>query len=68
MNAMELDGLKAKIQYDAELGQFRGEILGLNGSADFYGNSQEALRREFRHSLEVFKEVCRENNIPPLQS
>ena len=35
MNMMEVDGYKAKIEYDSELDQFRGEILGLNGSADF---------------------------------
>ena len=35
MNIMEVDGYKAKIEYDSELDEFRGEILGLNGSADF---------------------------------
>ncbi len=63
MNMMELDGYKAKIEYDPDLDQFRGEILGLNGSADFYGKSPSALRKEFRNSLKVFLQVCRENNI-----
>ena len=65
MNIMELDGYKAKIEYDSELDQFRGEILGLNGSADFYGKSSSALRKEFRNSLRVFLEVCEENGISP---
>ena len=52
MNMMELDGYKAKIEYDPELDQFRGEILGLNGSADFYGKSPSNLRKEFKNSLE----------------
>lgn len=30
MNIMEVDGYKAKIEYDSELDQFRGEILELN--------------------------------------
>ena len=51
MNVMELDGFRAKIEYDPELDQFRGEILGLNGSADFYGKSPASLRKEFRESL-----------------
>ena len=51
LNIMEIDGYKAKIQYDPELDQFRGEILGLNGGADFYGNSPASLRREFKRSL-----------------
>ena len=65
MNIMEIDGYKAKIEYDSELEQFRGEILGLNGSADFYGTSPTTLKREFRKSLKVFLEVCEENGISP---
>lgn len=55
-----IDGYKAKIEYDSDLDQFRGEILGLNGSADFYGKSLPALRKEFRNSQKVFLEVCEE--------
>jgi len=65
MNIMEIDGYKAKIEYDPELDQFRGEILGLNGSADFYGNDPVTLRTEFKNSLDVFLEVCEEQDINP---
>lgn len=62
---MSLDGYRAVISYDPEIELFRGEVLGLNGSADFYGKSPAELKREFRRSLEVFLEVCREKNIQP---
>ncbi|MGB1800306.1 MAG: type II toxin-antitoxin system HicB family antitoxin [Gammaproteobacteria bacterium] len=65
MNIMEVDGYKAKIEYDADLDQFRGEILGLNGSADFYGKSLSTLRKEFKKSLKVYLEVCKEKGISP---
>ena len=65
MSIMEVDGYKAKIEYDPELDQFRGEILGLNGGANFYGKSPAMLRKEFRNSLKVFLEVCKEKNISP---
>ncbi len=65
MNIMEIDGYKAKIEYDPELDQFRGEILGLNGSADFYGKSPANLRKEFKNSLKVFLDVCKEEGINP---
>ncbi len=65
MNMMEVDGYKAKIEYDPELDQFRGEILGLNGGADFYGKSPAGLRKEFKNSLKVFLEVCEEKGISP---
>jgi len=65
MNIMSVDGYQAKIDYDAELDMFRGEILGLNGGADFYGRTPEELRVEFSKSLQVFLEVCREKGIEP---
>ena len=65
MNMMSLEGYNAKIEYDAELDVFRGEILGLTGGADFYGKNPRELRAEFKKSLQVFLEVCREKGIEP---
>ena len=62
---MNVDGYHARIEYDEETNQFRGEILGLSGGADFYGSSSEELRREFKKSLDVFLEVCKEQGIEP---
>lgn len=68
MNTMTLNGYHAKIEYDPELDAFRGEILGLNGGADFYGKNPKELRSEFRKSLQVFLDVCREKGIEPRRS
>ena len=65
MNVMTVDGFRAKIEYDAESDMFRGEILGLNGGADFYGKNPRELRAEFKRSLAVFLDVCREKGIQP---
>lgn len=65
MNMMCVDDYQAKIEYDDELDMFRGEILGLIGGADFYGRTPEELRTEFRRSLQVFLEVCREKGVEP---
>ena len=65
MNTMTYDGYHAKIEYDAELDTFRGEILGLNGGADFYGRNSKELRAEFKRSLHAFLEVCKEKGIEP---
>ena len=65
MNIMTVEGHRAKIDYDPELDMFRGEILGLNGGADFYGKTLDELRSEFKKSLEVFLEVCKEKGIAP---
>ncbi|MEJ7138785.1 type II toxin-antitoxin system HicB family antitoxin [Amphibiibacter pelophylacis] len=65
MSVMNIDGYSAKIEYDPELDLFRGEILGLNGGADFYGKNPKELRSEFKKSLEVFLAVCKEKGIEP---
>lgn len=68
MSIMTVDGYQAKIEYDPELDQFRGEILGLSGGADFYGKNPRELRSEFKKSLRVFLEVCAEKGIEPRRS
>jgi len=65
MNLMTVDGHSARIEYDSDTDLFRGEILGLNGGADFYGANPEELRQEFKKSLDVFMEVCKEKAIKP---
>jgi len=65
MNIMTVKGHKAKIEYDPEIDMFRGEILGLNGGADFFGKTPDELRLEFKKSLKVFLDVCKEKGIEP---
>jgi predicted HicB family RNase H-like nuclease len=68
MNVMTVDGFNARIEYDPDTDLFRGEILGLNGGADFYGKSPRELRTEFKKSLAVFLEVCAEKGLEPRRS
>lgn len=65
MNLMEIDGVKAVIQYDPEIEMFRGEFIGLNGSADFYARDIEGLKREGATSLKVFLKMCEEDGVEP---
>ena len=53
MNVMTLGNMKAKIAFDQDAELFRGEILGLTGSADFYGKTVSELKREFKKSLAI---------------
>nr|VFJ63071.1 MAG: Predicted nuclease of the RNAse H fold, HicB family [Candidatus Kentron sp. DK] len=67
-NRMKIEGHAAVISFDPELNRFRGGFTGLNGGADFYGESVEALRKEGAASLNVFLEVCKERGIEPYGS
>jgi len=65
MNLIEINGYRAIIKYDPEIEMFRGEFIGLNGSADFYANNIEDLKKEGAISLKVFISACQKRNIEP---
>lgn len=65
MSVTTLDGYNARIEYDPEIEMVRREILGLTGGADFYGKTPKEIRSEFKKSLKIFLEVCKENGIEP---
>ncbi|HEX7390477.1 MAG TPA: type II toxin-antitoxin system HicB family antitoxin [Acidiphilium sp.] len=65
---MRIGGHSAVIQYDPEIGMFRGEFADLNGGADFYADSVPALRREGEISLKTFLAVREEKGIKPWRS
>ncbi len=67
-NLLEVNGHKASITFDPEIGKFRGEILGLTGGADFYATTVPGLLKEFRDSLATYLEVCKEEGIEPYEN
>ena len=64
-NIIEIEGQRAVVSLDPELGLLRGEFLGLNGGADFYADSIDRLWQEGATSLKVFLEMCAEKGISP---
>ena len=62
-NTISIDGYRAVVQYDPEIEMFRGEFVDLNGSADFYAQDVEGLKREAKESLDVFLDMCREDGV-----
>ena len=64
-NVMKFAEHSAVISFDPEIQMFRGEFSGLNGSADFYADSIENLRKEGETSLRVFLDYAKEKSISP---
>ena len=62
-NIVEIDGRKASVSFDPEIGMLRGEFLGLTGGADFYAANVEQFYAEGAMSLKVFLDMCREKDI-----
>lgn len=67
-NLMVINGVKALIDYDPDAETFRGEFVGLNGGADFYGESIADLEKEGAKSLIIFLEMCKERGIEPYKN
>ena len=66
-NVMMIDGQRAVIEYDPDIEMFRGEFVGMNGSADFYAKNIAGLKQEGKASLKVFLQMCAEEGIDPLK-
>jgi predicted HicB family RNase H-like nuclease len=66
-NIIEINGHKAVISFDPDIGMLRGEFLGLNGGADFYATTIADLKTEGEQSLQIFLEICAEKNMTPLK-
>jgi len=64
-NVMTIQGVDAVIQFDSDIGLFRGEFTGLNGGADFYAADVEGLQREGEASLRVFLDMCAHDGVEP---
>lgn len=62
-NVMTILGHRAVIQFDPEIGLFRGEFVGLNGGADFYADSVAGLRAEGEASVRMFLDTCLKKGI-----
>jgi len=67
-NIIDIDGEKAVVAYDPDIGMLRGEFTNLNGSADFYAQSVPALIEQGRESLTVFLQMCAEKGLAPHRS
>jgi len=67
MNIMTIAGHRAVITYDPDTEMLRGELLGLNGGADFYASDVPGLKAEGAQSLKVVLDTCRENDIEPIR-
>lgn len=65
-NIMTIDGHRAVITFDPDIGQFRGEFTGLSGGADFYADDVAGLQREGATSLHVYLATCAKRGIEPL--
>jgi predicted HicB family RNase H-like nuclease len=57
----------AAVWADEEDGVFVGRVINAAGPITFEGRDLPELQREFAHSVAVYEEVCREEDIEPMR-
>lgn len=67
-NMMKFGKHTAVVSFDPETEMFRGEFVGLNGTADFYATNVRDLKAEGKKSLEIFLLICKERGIEPART
>ncbi len=67
-NVIEIEGQKALVSYDPEIGMLRGEFIGLSGGADFYAKDTDGLATEGAISLKVYLDGCQARGIEPYRA
>ncbi|GGD15248.1 type II toxin-antitoxin system HicB family antitoxin [Aureimonas glaciei] len=67
-NIIEIDGRKALVSYDPEIGMLRGAFIGLTGGADFYAKDTDKLAEEGSISLRVYLEGCAQRGVEPFKA
>ncbi len=65
MATMRYDDFIAKIDFDDEEKLFHGLVVNTADAIDFYGSSVKELQREFKKSIDVYHQVCKEKGIEP---
>lgn len=62
---MKYKNYEAVVNFDDETEMFYGEVINTRDVITFQGKSVAELKREFRISVEVYLEFCRERNEEP---
>lgn len=62
---MEYKGYVGKVEFDQEHETFYGEVIDTRDVITFEGRSVAQLRREFKTSIDVYLEFCKEQGKVP---
>ena len=61
---MEYRGYRATVAFDAEVGLYHGEVIGIRDMITFQAKSASELRDEFAASVAEYLAVCAERGRP----
>lgn len=62
---MKYKGYIGKVEYDSDAKLFHGEVIGLKDTITFQGTNPEELEHEFKKSIDVYLDWCKELGEKP---
>lgn len=62
---MKYKGYIGQVEYDADAKLFHGEVIGLKDTITFQGTTVQEIEKEFKKSVDVYLEWCKELNEKP---
>jgi len=62
---MKYKGYMGKVDYDSDAKLFHGEVIGLKDTITFQGTNPEELECEFKKSIDVYLNWCKELGEKP---
>jgi len=62
---MDYKGYTAKVEFDAKVNLFHGEVINLRDVVTFQGSSVRQLNKAFRDSVEDYLEYCASRGEEP---
>lgn len=65
LSTMEYRGYRALITYDKEDATMIGEVIGINDSLNFHGDSVQELENSFHQSIDNYIDLCQEIGKKP---
>ena len=65
MSVIEYLGYRATVAFDAEVGLYHGEVIGIRDVITFQAKSASELRDEFAASVDEYLAVCAERGRTP---
>lgn len=65
LSTMEYKGYRALITYDNEDSTLTGEVIGINDSLNFHGDSVQELETSFHQSIDNYLDLCQEIGKQP---
>jgi len=61
----EYKGYRAHVEFDDSIDAFVGRVVGLKDEVTFQATSVKALEREFRTSVDVYLDFCKQRGETP---